>query len=183
MLRSLALVLCLATAPAAAAGLRIHVAGEANGPIEIDLLETVAPGHVTRMTDLAAAGFYDGIYFHRVIGGFMAQTGDGQFARVDSVDPRNWGRGGSDLPDVPAEFSDIPFDRGVVGMARSADPDSANSQFFIMFAPGYHLNGNYTVVGRVVSGLEILDAIKKGHPSTGAVSGAPDRIEMVEVID
>ncbi|MCY4242250.1 MAG: peptidylprolyl isomerase [Rhodobacter sp.] len=183
MLRSLALVLCLATAPAAAAGLRIHVAGEANGPIEIDLLETVAPGHVTRMTDLAAAGFYDGIYFHRVIGGFMAQTGDGQFARVGSVDPRNWGRGGSDLPDVPAEFSDIPFDRGVVGMARSADPDSANSQFFIMFAPGYHLNGNYTVVGRVVSGLEILDAIKKGHPSTGAVSGAPDRIEMVEVID
>lgn len=198
MLRSLPLVLCLAAAPAFATGLKIHVAGVANGVIEIDLFEDVAPQHSAQMTALAEAGFYDGVYFHRVIDGFMAQAGDGEFARIDGGDPQFWGSGGSDLPNIPAEFSDTPFDRGVVGMARTGDPrcggapncqerqqflDSANSQFFIMFAPGHFLNGNYTVVGRVESGLKILDAIRRGGPPNGAVSGTPDRMERVEVTD
>ena len=198
MLRNLTLVLCLAAAPAAAAGLKITVAGdEANGVIEIDLLEDIAPKHVAQIVALAEAGFYDGVYFHRVIDGFMAQTGDGEFARADGGDPGRWGQGGSDLPDIPAEFSETAFDRGVVGMARAGDPrcagepdcqerqeylDSANSQFFIMFAPGHFLNGNYTVVGRVVSGMEIVDAIRRGASRSGAVSGIPDRMERVEVI-
>ena len=125
---------------------------------------------------------YDGVVFHRVIDGFMAQTGDVEFGRTgDGFDMRMAGRGGSKLPDLPAEFSDIPFDRGVVGMARSQDPNSANSQFFIMFAPGDFLNGQYTVVGRVTDGMDVVDQIKRGTGPNGAVVGEPDRMVKVTV--
>ena len=174
--------LTLLAGPALAAGIEIDVAGEANGTIRIDLLEDVAPQHVARITELAASGQYDGVVFHRVIDGFMAQTGDVQFGRMGQ-DMRRAGTGGSDRPDLPAEFSDVPYDRGVVGMARSQNPDSANSQFFIMFQEGYFLNGQYTVVGRVTEGLDVLDAIKRGHPRSGAVTGQPDMMEAVRVTD
>ena len=164
----------LAATPALATGIEIEVAGEANGTIAIDLFEDVAPQHVERITTLAEQGAYDGVVFHRVIDGFMAQTGDVEFGRSGG-DMSMAGRGGSDLPDLPAEFSDLSFERGVVGMARSQDPDSANSQFFIMFAPGEFLNGDYTVVGEVTEGLGVLDAIKRGEGRNGAVIGAPAR--------
>ncbi|WP_425050389.1 peptidylprolyl isomerase [Psychromarinibacter sp. S121] len=187
-MRKLFLATCLLAAPAfalpaAATGLRITVEGEANGVIEIDLLEDVAPEHVAQITALAEEGFYDGVVFHRVIEGFMAQTGDGEFGKFEGGDMRRAGTGGSDRPDLPAEFSDEPFERGVVGMARTADPNSANSQFFIMFAPAPHLNGQYTVVGRVTEGLDVLDAIKRGEGPNGAVIGQPDMMADVEVID
>ena len=182
-MRNLALVLALAAGPAGATGLEITIEGEgANGVVRIDLLEDVAPLHVERITTLAEQGFYDGVFFHRVIEGFMAQTGDGQYAR-DGGDMRLAGTGGSDLPDVKAEFSDIPFDRGVVGMARTPDPDSANSQFFIMFQEGYFLNGQYTVVGRVTEGMEVIDAIKRGGGQSGLVTGRPDMMAKVTVTD
>jgi peptidylprolyl isomerase len=149
-----------------AAGIQIEVAGEANGTITIDLLEEVAPQHVARITELAADGAYNGVVFHRVIDGFMAQTGDVQFG-ADPSDMSRAGMGGSDKPDVPAEFSDVPFDKGVVGMARSQNPNSANSQFFIMFDAGHFLNGQYTVVGRVSEGQDIVDAIKRGAGPNG----------------
>jgi len=112
----------------------------------------------------------------------MAQTGDVEFGKLGD-DMRMAGRGGSSRPDLAAEFSDVPYDRGIVGMARAQDPNSANSQFFIMFAEGHFLNGQYTVVGRVTSGLDVLDAIKRGHPRTGAITGAPDRMATVTVIE
>ncbi len=143
--------------------LAIDVAGGANGTIVIDLLPDVAPKHVAQITALATEGAYDGVVFHRVIDGFMAQTGDVKFGKSGG-DLGQAGMGGSDKPDLPAEFSDISFDRGIVGMARSQSPDSGNSQFFIMFAPGEFLNGQYTVVGRVISGMEVVDAITKGEP-------------------
>jgi peptidylprolyl isomerase len=167
---------------ALASGLKIDVAGEANGTITIDLLEDVAPQHVARITELAAAGAYDGVVFHRVIEGFMAQTGDVQFGKSGG-DTSRAGSGGSDMPDVPAEFSDIPFDKGVIGMARSQSPDSANSQFFIMFDEGYFLNGQYTVVGRVTDGQDVVDAIKLGTGGNGAVEGVPDVMQKVTVIE
>lgn len=173
--------LMLAT-PAAATGIEVTVAGEANGTITIDLLEDVAPGHVERITALAESGAYDGVVFHRVIDGFMAQTGDVQFGKAGG-DMRRAGTGGSDQPDLAAEFSDVPFDRGVVGMARAQDPNSANSQFFIMFQEGYFLNGQYTVVGRVTDGLDVLDAIKLGTGPNGAVVGAPDVMQTVTVTE
>jgi len=181
-------LIALATAgllalPAHATGLDIEIAGEASGTVHIDLFEEVAPAHVARITELAAAGAYDDVYFHRVIEGFMAQTGDVQYGKVGAGDMRMAGMGGSDLPDLPAEFSSEPFDRGVVGMARSQDPDSANSQFFIMFAPAPHLNGQYTVVGRVTEGMEIVDAIKRGRGQSGAVVGEPDRMASVTVTE
>jgi peptidylprolyl isomerase len=162
------------------------VAGEgANGTIVIDLLEDVAPKHVAQITALAADGQYDNVVFHRVIDGFMAQTGDVQFgdASAPDFDMRMAGRGGSELGNIAAEFSDLPYERGVVGMARSQSPDSANSQFFIMFEPGYFLNGQYTVVGRVTEGMEIVDAIKLGKGRNGAVLGEPDRMVKVTVTD
>ena len=162
-MRKLALLLSVMASPALAAGLDVEVAGEgANGTFHIELFDDVAPQHAARLTELAEKGEYDGVVFHRVIDGFMAQTGDVQFGR-EGNDMRMAGTGGSDLPDLEAEFSDKDFARGVVGMARSQNPDSANSQFFIMFAPAPHLNGQYTVVGRVTSGLEVLDAIKRGQ--------------------
>jgi peptidylprolyl isomerase len=124
------------------------------GRVVIELLPEVAPAHVERIKTLAREGFYDGVVFHRVIPGFMAQTGD----------PTGTGRGGSDRPDLDAEFSDVPFERGTVGMARTQDPDSANSQFFIMFEPAPHLDGQYTVWGRVVDGMDHVDAIEPGQP-------------------
>ncbi len=172
----------LAAAPAFAKSLKIEVAGEANGTVTIDLFEDVAPAHVEQITTLASDGTYDGVVFHRVIDGFMAQTGDVEFGKVGG-DMNRAGMGGSSKPDLKAEFSDIPFERGVVGMARSNNPNSANSQFFIMFAPGYFLNGEYTVVGQVTSGMDVVDAIKRGAGRNGAVVGQPDVMKSVTVID
>ncbi len=173
--------LALWAVPAFASGIEIEVAGEgANGIIKIDLLEDVAPQHVERITSLASSGQYDGVVFHRVIDGFMAQTGDVEFGRADG-DLGRAGTGGSSDPDLPAEFSDVPYDRGVVGMARSQNPNSANSQFFIMFDEGYFLNGQYTVVGRVTEGLDVLDQIKRGHPRSGAIDGDADVMKKVSV--
>ena len=189
-MRKLALALALAATPLAAqnaedgAGpnLVIEVAGEAAGTVVIDLLPDVAPLHVEQITSLAEEGAYNGVVFHRVIDGFMAQTGDVQFGKLGG-DMRLAGRGGSERPDIQAEFSDVPFDRGVVGMARAQDPNSANSQFFIMFDEGYFLNGQYTVVGRVVEGMDIVDAIKRGTGPNGAVVGEPDRMATVTVAE
>ncbi len=167
-------------------GLKIEVGGEAKGTITIDLFEDQAPGHTAQIVALARTGHYDNVVFHRVIDGFMAQTGDVQYGRTSSedFDMRRAGMGGSPLPDLAAEFSDLSFSRGVVGMARSQSPDSANSQFFIMFAPGPFLNGQYTVVGEVTEGMEIVDAIKRGDKSAnGSVVGEPDRMISVTVTE
>ncbi len=185
-MRKLAAAFALLASPALATGLQIEVEGEgANGTITIDLFEDLAPQHVEQITALASEGQYDGVVFHRVIDGFMAQTGDVEFGDQsdESFDMRYAGRGGSDRPDLPAEFSDRTFDRGIVGMARSNDPDSANSQFFIMFDPGPFLDGQYTVVGQVTEGMEVVDAIKRGHSQTGAVTGQPDVMKTVTVTE
>jgi peptidylprolyl isomerase len=136
------------------------------GRVVIELRPDLAPKHVARIKELAREGFYDGIVFHRVIPGFMAQTGD----------PTGTGRGGSDKPDLPAEFSSEPFVRGTVGMARTSDPNSANSQFFINYADTPHLNGEYTVWGQVVEGMEFVDQIASGEPPAN-----PDRIVKMQV--
>ena len=176
----LAAILGLLAGPAFATGLEIDISGDANGTITINLFEDVAPLHVTQIAALAAEGAYDGVVFHRVIDGFMAQTGDVEFGKLGG-DMRMAGRGGSDRSDLPAEFSELSFERGVIGMARAQDPDSANSQFFIMFAPGYFLNGQYTIVGEVTSGMEIVDLIKRGAGANGAVIGQPDVMVAVRV--
>ena len=174
-------ILSILAAPALATELQIEVAGEgANGVIIVDLLEEVAPNHVAHIAKLAAEGVYDNVVFHRVIDGFMAQTGDVQYGKVGG-DISRAGMGGSDRPDLKAEFSDTPYERGVVGMARSSNPDSANSQFFIMFAPGHFLNGEYTVVGQVTAGMDVVDAIKRGLGPNGAMIGAPDVMRRVVV--
>ena len=184
MRKALAALALLAAGPAVASGLEIQVEGEgANGMIKIDLLEEVAPKHVAQITALAAEGKYDGVVFHRVIEGFMAQTGDVQYGRLGQ-DMRRAGTGGSELGDIDAEFSELPFERGVVGMARSSNPNSANSQFFIMFEPGYFLNGQYTVVGTVTAGMDVVDAIKKGSSArNGAIVGQPDAMTKVTVTE
>src|SRR6056297_3751155 len=182
-MRKLAFLFSLLAGPAMATGLQIDVAGEANGTVTIDLFEDVAPGHVEQITALAAAGAYDGVVFHRVIDGFMAQTGDVEFGKLEGGDMRRAGMGGSDRPDLRAEFSDVSFERGVLGMARSQNPDSANSQFFIMFGPAPHLDGQYTAVGRVTAGMEIVDKIKRGRGPNGAVIGAPDTMTAVRVTE
>ncbi|MEY8802849.1 peptidylprolyl isomerase [Leisingera sp. XS_AS12] len=169
-------------APAGATGLEVQVEGEANGTIKIDLFEDVAPKHVEQITALAEEGQYDGVVFHRVIDGFMAQTGDVEFGKLGG-DMSMAGRGGSARPDLPAEFSDLPFDRGVVGMARAQNPNSANSQFFIMFDAGHFLNGQYTVVGKVTEGMDVVDAIKRGTGGNGAVVGQPDVMTKVSVTE
>lgn len=175
--------LSLLAGPVLATGIQINIAGEgANGTVTIDLLEEVAPLHAERIAKLAADGAYDGVVFHRVIDGFMAQTGDVKFGKVGG-NIAMAGRGGSDLPNLPAEFSEVPYDRGVVGMARAQNPNSANSQFFIMFAEGYFLNENYTVVGRVTSGMDVVDAIKRGLGPNGSVIGAPDVMMKVSLIE
>ena len=137
------------------------------GRIVIKLRTDVAPKHAERLKMLAREGFYDNVPFHRVIDGFMAQTGDGQHGN---------GTGGSKHPDLKAEFSDVSFTRGIVGMARSSNPHSANSQFFIMFDDGEFLNGQYTVVGEVVEGMDVVDKLKRGEPPSD-----PDRIVKVQV--
>ena len=183
MRKGLTLALLLAAAPVApalATGLEIDVTGEAEGTIVIDLFEEVAPLHVERIVTLANEGAYDDVVFHRVIDGFMAQTGDVEFGRMGQ-DMRYAGRGGSSYEDLPAEFSDLSFERGVLGMARSQDPNSANSQFFIMFEPQTHLDGGYAVVGQVVEGMDVVDAIKRGRGQNGAVIGQPDRMVAVRV--
>jgi len=158
----------------------LEIGGSTQGRIVIDLLPHVAPEHVKRVVELARSGAYDGVAFHRVIDGFMAQTGDVKFGRVGG-DLSMAGRGGSDLPDLKAEFSNVPFKRGTVGMARSASPDSANSQFFIMFAPAEHLNGKYTVFGRVIEGLDVLDSIRKGDPAANGRVRDPDYIAKARI--
>ena len=147
------------------------------GTVTIELLPDVAPKHVERMKELARAGEYDNVAFHRVIDGFMAQTGDVQHGDMeDGFNIRMAGTGGSDKPDVPAEFSKIPHARGSLGAARSSNPDSANSQFFINFSDNDFLNGQYTVYGQVTSGMEHVDAITRGEPPA-----EPDRIISVKV--
>ncbi|MCB2130193.1 MAG: peptidylprolyl isomerase [Rhodobacteraceae bacterium] len=158
----------------------IEVEGQANGKVVIDLLPEVAPKHVAQITELARTGAYDGVTFHRVIDGFMAQTGDVEFGKAGG-DLKLAGTGKSGLPDIPAEFSDIPYRRGIVGMARSSSPDSANSQFFIMFDTADFLNGKYTVIGHVLSGMEVVDQIKKGDPDLNGKVDDPDRMVTVRV--
>jgi len=161
----------------------IEVAGEqANGKVVIDLLSDRAPKHVAQIVEIARSGGYNNVVFHRVIDGCVAQTGDVEHGRVGS-DLALAGSGGSELPNIPAEFSDLSFQRGIVGMARSSDPDSANSQFFIMFAPGEFLNGQYTVVGHVIEGMEVVDQIKKGDPDLGGAVENTDRMANVTVVD
>ena len=161
--------------------IELTIAGEgANGIVVVELFDTLAPKHVERILTLAREGAYDGVVFHRVIDGFMAQTGDVEFGKLGG-DLRLAGTGGSVYPDLPAEFSKEPFVAGVVGMARSSDPDSANSQFFIMFDTAEHLDGQYTVVGRVIEGMDVVAAIKRGEGPNGAVIGAPDAMQKVRV--
>ncbi|MFG1428145.1 peptidylprolyl isomerase [Roseixanthobacter glucoisosaccharinicivorans] len=142
------------------------------GRVVIALRPDIAPKHAERLKLLAREGFYNGVPFHRVIDGFMAQTGDGQYGN---------GTGGSKYPNLPAEFSNVPFERGTVGMARSSSPDSANSQFFINFDATPSLNGQYTVVGKVVSGMEFVDKIKKGSSSQNGTVANPDKIIKMQV--
>jgi peptidylprolyl isomerase len=159
----------------------IEVAGTANGTVVIDLLPDVAPKHVAQISQLAKDGAYDNVVFHRVIEGFMAQTGDVSNGKAGG-DLSMAGMGGSSLPDIPAEFTnDLSFQRGVVGMARAQDPNSANSQFFIMFADGSFLDGQYTIVGNVISGMDVVDAIKRGDGQNGEVSGTPDVMTKVSI--
>ncbi len=148
-----------------------------DGEVELELYPDVAPNHVKRFKDLASKGLYNGVVFHRVIDGFMAQSGDVKFGNSNSKDFNLSlaGTGGSDLPDLKSEFSDIPHDRGVLSAARSANPDSANSQFFICFQPAPHLDRQYTVFGKVVKGMEFIDNIKKGEGPNGSVK-SPDKI-------
>ena len=148
-----------------------------DGDVKIELFSDVAPNHVKRIKELADNGQYDNVVFHRVIDGFMAQTGDVKFGNSSSkdFDLRRAGMGGSDLPDLKQEFNDIPHDRGTVSMARSSDPNSANSQFFICFEPAPYLDRNYTVFGKVIEGMEFVDKIKKGDGPNGSVSN-PDKI-------
>ena len=174
----LAVAFTLLASSVLADGLEVTIEGAANGVVKIDLFEETAPLHVAQITAIAAEGGYDDVVFHRVIDGFMAQTGDVQHGKVGS-DMRLAGTGGSALPDIEAEFSDLDFDRGVVGMARSQNPNSANSQFFIMFEDGHFLNGQYTVVGVVTEGMDVVDQIKRGEGPNGSVIGAPDKMATV----
>ncbi|MDD9706169.1 MAG: peptidylprolyl isomerase [Paracoccaceae bacterium] len=147
------------------------------GTVTIELMPDVAPQHCARMKELARSGQYDNVCFHRVIEGFMAQTGDVEHGDMeDGFNIRRAGTGGSDLPDVPAEFSRLPHDRGTLGAARSQNPNSANSQFFINFKDNHFLNGQYTVYGRVIDGMEHVDAITRGEPPAN-----PDRMISVKV--
>lgn len=160
----------------------IETGGATKGTIVIELRPDLAPKHVEQIKTLARAKFYDGVAFHRVIDGFMAQTGDGHHALYSTYNPARAGTGGSSLPNIAAEFSDVPFLRGTVGMARSASPDSANSQFFIMFAPAPHLNGQYSVIGQVKSGQDIVDALKRGDNNKGGVvPDTPDYMAKVYI--
>ncbi|MEM6610404.1 MAG: peptidylprolyl isomerase [Pseudomonadota bacterium] len=147
------------------------------GTVAIELMADVAPAHAGRMKELAREGAYDGVVFHRVIDGFMAQTGDVAHGKDDgNLNIRMCGTGGSSKPDLPAEFSSLPHDRGTLGAARSQNPNSANSQFFINFTDNHFLNGQYTVYGRVIDGMEHVDAITRGEPPA-----SPDKMISVKV--
>ena len=148
-----------------------------DGDVKIELFEDVAPNHVKRIKELANSGKYDNVVFHRVIDGFMAQTGDVQFGNSSSkdFDINKAGMGGSKLPDLKAEFNNLPHTKGTLSMARSSDPDSANSQFFICFESAPHLDRNYTVFGKVIEGMEFVMNIKRGDGPNGSVSD-PDKI-------
>ena len=149
-----------------------------NGTVTIELLPDIAPGHCERMKELVRSGQYDNVSFHRVIDGFMAQTGDVQFGKSnsDSFDLNRAGMGGSDLPDLKSEFNNLPHDRGTLSMARSADPNSANSQFFICFKPAPFLDRQYTVFGKVIEGMEFVDKIKRGDENNNGSVSDPDKI-------
>ena len=151
------------------------------GDVEIELFPDKAPNHVKRFKELANSGKYDGVVFHRVIDGFMAQTGDVKFGNSKSADFNLSlaGTGGSDLPDLKAEFTDIAHTRGTLSAARSANPDSANSQFFICFDSAPHLDRQYSAFGKVIKGMEFVDMIKKGDPNSGAVAN-PDKIISIK---
>ena len=153
-----------------------------DGDVVIELFNDIAPNHVQRFKKLSAEKKYDGVVFHRVIDGFMAQTGDVEFGNsaLDSFDLQRAGTGASEYPDLKSEFSDIPHERGTLSMARSSDPNSANSQFFICFKAASHLDRQYTVFGKVVQGMEFVDLIKKGKGSNGQVS-KPDKIIRLTV--
>lgn len=153
----------------------LQMGGRLEGLVAIDLDENLAPQNVERIVDLAESGAYKGIAFHRVIDGFMAQTGDVEFGKM-TTDLEQAGYGSSGLPPVPAEFSDIPFVRGLVGMARGPSPDSADSQFFIVLQRAPNLDGQYTVVGQVVAGMDLVDQIAKGDPDNGGKVEDPDFI-------
>jgi len=149
-----------------------------DGDIKIELFDKVAPNHVKRIKQLALDGKYDGVVFHRVIDGFMAQTGDVKFGNStnDEFDLKRAGMGGSDLPDLKEEFSDLPHERGTLSMARSQDPNSANSQFFICFKESAFLDRQYTVFGKVIDGMELVDKIKKGDSDNNGSVSDPDKI-------
>ena len=149
-----------------------------DGDVKIELFEDVAPKHVERIKKLANEGLYDNVVFHRVIDGFMAQTGDVKFGNSSSkdYDLRRAGMGGSDLPDLPSEFNDLPHEKGTLSMARSSDPNSANSQFFICFEPASFLDRNYTVFGKVIEGMEYVDKIKRGDENNNGSVENPDKI-------
>ena len=149
-----------------------------DGDVKIELFEDVAPNHVKRIKELANDGKYDNVVFHRVIDGFMAQTGDVKFGNSESkeFDLRRAGMGGSDLPDLKQEFSSLPHDRGTLSMARSSDPNSANSQFFICFKPAPFLDRQYTVFGKVIEGMDLVDKIKRGDESNNGSVTDPDKI-------
>jgi cyclophilin family peptidyl-prolyl cis-trans isomerase len=149
-----------------------------DGDIKIELFDKVAPNHVKRIKELAQEGKYDGVVFHRVIDGFMAQTGDVKFGNSsnDEFDLNRAGMGGSDLPDLKEEFSDLPHERGTLSMARSQDPNSANSQFFICFKESSFLDRQYTVFGKVIEGMDLVDMIKKGDSNDNGSVSDPDKI-------
>ena len=151
-----------------------------DGDVKIELFPNVAPNHVKRITELANSGKYDGVVFHRVIDGFMAQTGDVQFGNSssDSFNLSRAGMGGSGMPDLKEEFNDLPHERGTLSMARSSDPNSANSQFFICFNDCSFLDGQYSVWGQVVEGMEFVDNITRGEPPAN-----PDQIIKMEIIN
>ena len=149
-----------------------------DGDVKIEMFPDVAPNHVKRITELANSGKYDNVVFRRVIGGFMAQTGDVKFGNSESkdFDLRRAGMGGSDLPDLKEEFNDVPHERGTLSMARSSDPNSANSQFFICFEQASFLDRQYTVFGKVIEGMEFVDMIKKGDSNNNGAVSDPDKI-------
>jgi peptidylprolyl isomerase len=177
MIRSLVLALTLvfaaALTPAQAADANTVYLDTKDGRITIELRPDIAPKHAAQLKTLIRRGFYNGLSFHRVIDGFMAQTGD----------PKGNGTGGSDLPNIPAEFSNVPFVRGTVGMARSGEPNSANSQFFICFGDAAFLNNQYTVVGLVTSGLDVLDKVKKGSSANNGAVSNPDKIVRMQMAE
>ena len=149
-----------------------------DGDVKIEMFPDVAPNHVKRITELANSGKYDNVVFHRVIDGFMAQTGDVKFGNSESkdFDLRRAGMGGSDLPDLNQEFNDVPHERGTLSMARSSDPNSANSQFFICFDQAPFLDRQYTVFGKVIEGMEFVDKIKRGDENNNGSVSDPDKI-------